>query len=66
MTCVFTDGVLVMFLCWFLSGSSKVMEPDAGVELMIDAVATKYNVIDSTIICNDDLTYSSFFGGMVL
>ena len=42
------------------------MEPDAGVELMIDAVATKYNVIDSTIICDDDLTYSSFFGGMVL
>ena len=36
------------------------MEPDAGLEMMIDAVATKYNVIDSTIICDDDLTIIAF------
>ena len=31
------------------------MESDAGVEMMIDAI-TKYNVIYSTIICDDDST----------
>ena len=31
------------------------MQPDAGVEMMIDAI-TKYNVIYSTIICDDDST----------
>jgi hypothetical protein len=35
------------------------MEPDAGEEIMIDAVA-KYNVIYSTIICNDDSTIRAF------
>ena len=34
-----------------ITGSSKAMETDAGVEMMIDAV-TKYN----TIICDDDST----------
>ena len=31
------------------------MEPDAGVEVMVDAI-TKYNVRYSTIICDDDST----------
>ena len=31
------------------------MEPDAGVEVMVDAI-TKYNVIYSKIICDDDST----------
>jgi len=38
-----------------VTGSSKAMEPDAGVEMMIDAVM-KNNVIYSTIICDDDST----------
>ena len=38
-----------------ITGSSKAMEPDAGVEMMVDAI-TKYNVIYSTIICDDDST----------
>ena len=39
-----------------VTGSSKAMEePDAGMEMMIDAVM-KYNVIYSTIICDDDST----------
>ena len=38
-----------------VTGSSKAMEPDAGVEMRIDAVA-KYNVVYSTIICDDDST----------
>ena len=35
--------------------SSKAMEPDAGVKMMVDAI-TKYNVIYSTIIFDDDST----------
>jgi hypothetical protein len=31
------------------------MEPDAGVEMIVDAI-TKYNVIYSTIICDDNST----------
>ena len=31
------------------------MEPDVGVEMIVDAI-TKYNVIYSTIICDDDST----------
>ena len=38
-----------------ITGSSKAMEPDEGVEMMVDAI-TKYNVIYSTIICDDDST----------
>ena len=38
-----------------ITGSSKAMETDAGVEMMIDAV-TKYNTIYSSIICDDDST----------
>ena len=38
-----------------VTGSSKAMEPDAGVEMMVDAI-TKYNVIYSKIICDDDST----------
>ena len=42
-----------------VTGSSKAMEPDAGVEMMVDAIA-KYNVIYSTIICDDDSTIQAF------
>ena len=38
-----------------VTGSSKAMEPDAGVEMMIDAVM-KNKVIYSAIICDDDST----------
>ena len=38
-----------------VTGSSKAMEPDAGVEMMIVAVM-KNNVIYSAIICDDDST----------
>ena len=38
-----------------ITGSLKAMESDAGVEMMIDAI-TKYNVIYSTIIFDDDST----------
>ena len=38
-----------------VTGSSKAMEPDASVEMMIDE-AMKNNVIYSTIICDDDST----------
>ena len=37
------------------AGRSKAIEPDASVEMMIDAVM-KYNVIYSTVICDDDST----------
>ena len=37
----------------YVTGSLKAMEPDAGVEIMIDAVM-KNNVVYSTIICDDD------------
>ncbi len=36
-----------------VTGTSKAMEPDSGVEMMIDAVM-KNNVIHSKIICDDD------------
>jgi hypothetical protein len=39
-----------------VTGSSKEMEPDAGVEMMIDHAIMKNNVIYSTIICDDDST----------
>ena len=38
-----------------VTGSSKAMEPDTGVEMMIDSVMNN-NVIYSTIICDDDST----------
>ena len=41
-----------------VTDSSKAMEPDASVEMMIDAVM-KNNVIYSTIICDDDSTISA-------
>ena len=42
-----------------VTGTSKAMEPDAGVEIIVDAIA-KYNVIYSTIICDDDSTIQAF------
>ena len=38
-----------------VTGSSKAIEPDAGVKMMIDAVM-RNNVIYYTIICDDDST----------
>jgi hypothetical protein len=38
-----------------VTGSSKATKPDAGVEMMVDAI-TKYNVNYYTINCDDDST----------
>ena len=50
-----------------VTGSSKVMGPDADVKMMIDAVMKKNHVIySSTIICDNDSSYYSSCFYMVL
>ena len=46
------------------AGRSKAIEPDASVEMMIDAVM-KYNVIYSKVIYDDDSTIELFLNGPI-